>query len=779
MYHTSHDPAPGRRELPRDRRRTLIAVLVMASLSLGARAPSPVQQHDASHDNMPALALQPLAQHVRRLETALKYLGQPISIEDDSRLNQAIAEQNERQAVAQIDRVLDPYVLLDVTINPESRVSVSQGRAVPALVESGSRLFLVRVHNQAGITAPLKISSPNSGRVWVEGNNAPDPPLTLTGRDVADRWTELTLFTSPPMSERLSGLALEYVILVVYSRDPGQRAAEIGVDVGQGSADVGFRNRVSVLFSAAPAMNVRFRVRDEHDKPTMAAFVIKDPQGRVYPLAAKRLAPDLPFQPQIYRGEDESIMLPAGSYDVSYSAGPEYMPGGLTLEVPPRGEPIVAVTLRRWINPAQYGWYSGDHHVHAAGCSHYQNPTLGVGPEDMIRQVRGEALNVGAVLTWGPCYYHQKQFFSGADHPLSREDRLLHYDLEISGFPSSHAGHLVLLGLTDQEYPNTRRLEDWPSWDLPILRWARSQKAVVGFAHSGWGLATKSSDLPNYDMPAFDGIGANEYIVDVTEPGAVDFISAVDTPFPWELNIWYHTLNVGFRTRISGETDFPCITDERVGAGRSYTKLEKLSYRGWVDAIRRGATYVSDGRTHLMDFAVNGTMVGTGAGDIALAAAQDVHATVKVAALLDPRSDAAVSLRKPDERPYWSVERARVGDSPEIPVELVVNGRVVARKTTPADGVVRELSFDVRVPASSWIAVRVLGAAHTNPIFAIVDGKPIRVSRRSAEWCLAAVDQCWTQKRGNIRPEERADAERAYNHAREVYRRLISESTQP
>jgi hypothetical protein len=22
----------------------------------------------------------------------------------------------------------------------------------------------------------------------------------------------------------------------------------------------------------------------------------------------------------------------------------------------------------------------------------------------------------------------------------------------------------------------------------------------------------------------------------------------------WELNIWYHTLNAGFRTRISGET---------------------------------------------------------------------------------------------------------------------------------------------------------------------------------------------------------------------------------
>ena len=49
----------------------------------------------------------------------------------------------------------------------------------------------------------------------------------------------------------------------------------------------------------------------------------------------------------------------------------------------------------------------------------------------------------------------------------------------------------------------------------------------------------------------------------------VDFISAVDTPYVWELNIWYHTLNVGFRTRISGETDFPCIYDGRVETGRT------------------------------------------------------------------------------------------------------------------------------------------------------------------------------------------------------------------
>ena len=48
----------------------------------------------------------------------------------------------------------------------------------------------------------------------------------------------------------------------------------------------------------------------------------------------------------------------------------------------------------------------------------------------------------------------------------------MRYDVEVSGFPSSHAGHLVLLRLKDQNYPGAKELEDWPTWDLPILQWA-------------------------------------------------------------------------------------------------------------------------------------------------------------------------------------------------------------------------------------------------------------------------------------------------------------------
>jgi hypothetical protein len=52
----------------------------------------------------------------------------------------------------------------------------------------------------------------------------------------------------------------------------------------------------------------------------------------------------------------------------------------------------------------------------------------------------------------------------------------------------------------------------------------------------------------------------------------------------------------------------------------------------------------------------------------------------------------------------------------------------------------------------------------------------VRASRRSAEWCVKAVEQCWLQKSPQISARERPAAEEAYRHAREVYRRRLAES---
>jgi hypothetical protein len=594
--------------------------------------------------------------------------------------------------------------------------------------------------------------------------------------DVKERWGSFAIYTKPPLRERLTGLGVEYAVMEAYSRDAGQRSALLAFNVGQGTQDIGFRNDIMVLFTAAPAHDITLRVKNENGERAMASFVVRDRQGRLYPNPAKRLEPDFPFQPQVYRYDGESLRLPDGYYTIEYSGGPEFYARTKEFPVSANGPRELEFQLQRWIDPSKYGWWSGDHHVHASGCAHYKNPTEGVTPEAMMRQALGENLNISSVLTWGPSWYHQKQYFSGADHELSKTDRLMHYDIEVSGFPSAHAGHLVLLGLEEDDYPGTTKVEEWPTWDLPVLKWGKSQNAVTGFTHSGWGLEVRTDELPNYEMPGFDGIGANEYVVDVTHPDTIDFISTVDTPAIWELNVWYHTLNVGFRTRISGETDFPCIYQEKVGLGRSYVKLDDLSYQGWIEGIRRGAAYVSDGKSHLIDFKVNGMGIHENNSEMKLNEAGTVKITMKVAAMLPERADPKFATLRYDQKPYWDVERARVEGEREIPVEIVINGKPVAVKNVVADGQVRDVEFEVPIERSSWVAARVLYSSHTNPMFVEVAAKPVRASRRSAEWLLAAVNQCWTQKAPRIRAPEIEDARKAYDHAREVYKQRIAES---
>lgn len=722
------------------------------------------------------VSLQPLADQVRQLETALNYLGQPFSPVDRSRIDAALAGANESAAVAELQRILDRYTLAAVTINPESRVAVARGFAAPELVQGGARLFLIKVLNQAGATATLSVESPNSQPVYISAwkDESPRPQERITREQIRDRWADISLYQKQPLTDRLSGLALEYAILEIYSRDAGQRSARIAFNIGQGTQDIGFRNYVDILFTALPARPIQLHVSDDDGTPTTASFLFRDRLGRIYPSQSKRLAPDFFFQPQVYRTYGETILLPDGSYEVVCTGGTEYVAERRQFQVQGENAAPLAFRLKRWIHPSRRGWYSGDHHIHAAGCSHYVTPTEGVGPRDMMRQVEGEHLNVGCVLNWAPCYYYQKQFFTGRDNPLSKPETILHYDLEVSGFPSSHCGHLVLLGLKDQNYPGARRISDWPTWNLPVLRWAKAQGATVGYPHSGWGLAVKSIVLPNFEIPPFDGIGANEYIVDVTHPNTVDFISAGDTPYIWELNIWYHTLNAGFRTRLSGETDFPCITDRRVGQGRVYAKADgRLTYSGWLDSLRKGRSYMSDGKSHLMDFSANGIEVGVSGSELHLARPASVEVTVSAAAYLNPIPKANLRNLPYDKEPYWDIERARVGATRSVPIEVVINGRPVATQHLVADGALQQLRFAVPVEESCWMALRILPSSHTNPIFITVNQQPMRPVRDSVAWCLASVDQCWSQKAPQTSAAELNAARQAYDHARRTYKSLL------
>ncbi len=735
--------------------------LAVVGAALVSWAEQPMRR--AGVEPFPAVATverQPLLAATTRLAEALGQCGASVP---DSVLERARAAGDDAATAAAVQAVLDPLCLCAIDL------SGADPRVVPAdgpidLVEQGWRTYLVKVVNPRGRTDRIALSSPQA------------QPLPKARREeVAGRWLAIGMVDRQPLAATLSGLDLEYRIVELFAREAGPAFARIECTVGDGPPTAG----ADMAFRARASHPVTFRITDEPDRPAAAKIEITDASGRVYPPQAKRLAPDLFFQRQIYRFDGESVRLPDGRYRVTCSRGPETVPETIDLVV--AGEPVeVRHTVVRWIDPSRSGWWSGDHHIHAAGCAHYESPTEGVEPIDMLRQCMGEDLKVGCCLTWGPCFDYQKRFFTGRPDDVSRPPYLLRYDIEVSGFGSHVSGHLNLLRLTEQIPPGGDSKHHWPSLGLNTLRWAKRQGAVCGPAHSANGLTntvgrlsgTEGKDgpgrLPNYDIPAFDGIGANEFIVDVPHevPGpdgtpvpAVDFISTMDTDPTAELNIWYHVLNCGYRVRASGETDFPCISGERVGLGRVYVKLDgPLDFDTWVEGIRSGRSYVSDGTTHLADFAAaapGGGMVECGVGTSELALGDPAEVTFKATvAARDPRGGA-------------------------VPVELVVNGRPVAREEMPGDGRERPVTFRQRVERSAWVALRSVPRAHTNPIFVTVGGRPIRASADSARWCAAGVEQCWKTKERSYRPEELAAAREAYDFARRAYARIEQECAAP
>jgi hypothetical protein len=108
-------------------------------------------------------------------------------------------------------------------------------------------------------------------------------------------------------------------------------------------------------------------------------------------------------------------------------------------------------------------------------------------------------------------------------------------------------------------------------------------------------------------------------------------------------------------------------------------------------------------------------------------------------------------------------------------VEIIVNGEVVATQELLADGHIESFSIPLELKQSAWVAVRILPSVHTNPIFVHVNQQPIRANRRSAEWCLKAVDVCWEAKKNNIRENEREAARAAYDHAKSVYSQVLKD----
>jgi hypothetical protein len=289
--------------------------------------------------------------------------------------------------------------------------------------------------------------------------------------------------------------------------------------------------------------------------------------------------------------------------------------------------------------------------------------------------------------------------------------------------------------------------------------------------------------LPNLAIPEMNGVGAMEICVSTAE-GVCDFTSAMDTARIQEWNTWYHILNCGFPLKVSGETDFPCMSSRNVGQGRVYVQLgdcDEVDYSQWCRGLAEGRSYVSDGYAHALDFRVEGAAPGT--DDVRLNSAGEVTIEAKVAFAPElPLAVAHGTLAPPQRRTTGdtvllhfprSEETVRGG---ERLVEIIVNGEPIASQQVPADGEVHALKFTIPIKHSSWVALRHFPQLHTNPVNVLVGEKPIRARRDSARWCLAVTELLWKNRERAIAEAERPAARAAFDRTLAAYRRIAEES---
>jgi hypothetical protein len=113
--------------------------------------------------------------------------------------------------------------LIVVSINPESRVKADRGPAAADLELGIAKTILIKVVNEAGVTADLRVGGPGIG---------------------PSGWLDVQFAGSP----RLKGESVQFLELRLTAREAGRREATFRFDVGQGTQDLGFRAETPVLF---------------------------------------------------------------------------------------------------------------------------------------------------------------------------------------------------------------------------------------------------------------------------------------------------------------------------------------------------------------------------------------------------------------------------------------------------------------------------------------------------------------------------------------------------
>jgi len=455
-----------------------------------------------------------------------------------------------------------------------------------------------------------------------------------------------------------------------------------------------------------------------------------------------------PDSPHVYfeRAEERHFLaeegfeatLPEGEYRLRIERGLEYVPSESTLRV---GTESISheVTLRRWVWMNSCGWYSGDLHVHR-------------NPEEMRLALLAEDLNVGTNIV-----HHNRPAESPPSSTRVVVDSTTVYstgDAEIERLVEG-MGATLLLGL-DAPLPDVA-LETLSPPDRFFTDWARRNGGHIDGEKPFW------KGVPvNAALGELDSLGVvpnhfhrNKVLRESAQWGAIPQESPVasDEDFAlWLLQLYYRLLNCGIRLPASGGSASG-IMPSPVGYCRTYVRMsEPFSYSGWFSALRNGQS-----------FATNGPLLFLNVAD----------------------EEPGALLRFAAEKPVILETRVLALSQTGLEyVELIRDGRVVAREACPPEAVRTQLELRVEIPfdRSGWLAARCFERiegnvryAQTSPVYVFMGTDPIAVAedaRFFEEHVRSLIVQAerWNRFRSE---SERVELLELLREAKAFYRRVV------
>ncbi|MBI1913555.1 MAG: CehA/McbA family metallohydrolase, partial [Planctomycetes bacterium] len=335
-----------------------------------------------------------------------------------------------------------------------------------------------------------------------------------------------------------------------------------------------------------PTGSLKVRTVDKgSSKPVVARVFLVGAGGKFHapPGALYRL---LGGNGHFYCREAAELRLPAGEYRLIASRGPEYRAVRKSVRIEEGKTAKVTVELERWTDAASSHLYSGENHIHANyGYGEWYNT-----PGSMLLQCEGEDLNVCnfMVANSDGDGVFDRSFFRGRPDPLSTSRTILYWNEE---YRSTIWGHMTLVNLRQVVEPvftgfkDTTNPHDVPT-NADISQRTRQQGGLVNYTHS-------ASNPADPYLGAYSGKGLP---VDAAL-GAVDTMD-LNLNFNACVPLWYRLLNCGFRLPASAGTDvfLNRISSVVPGWARAYVPIDgELSYAKWIDGLRAGRSFVTNG----------------------------------------------------------------------------------------------------------------------------------------------------------------------------------------